>query len=120
MHYGDWPSITVSMWAPLALMAVIETLDRPGKPVPATTMESVATVAELPVTLPADKPAEKPAGVPSRGNGGRQRQRKSRPVRQAEVAAVKAALPLASTTDIAEQLAVSERHARRLNGASVS
>jgi hypothetical protein len=62
VHYGDVLSIAVSMWAPIALLVVVEIMARPGKPkkpeaseAPAVTVARVVPEAPEPVEMQAAK-----------------------------------------------------------------
>lgn len=47
VHYGDPLSIAVSMWAPIALLVVVEIMARPGKPKESGTPQAPAAAARV-------------------------------------------------------------------------
>jgi hypothetical protein len=51
VHYGDPLSIAVSMWAPIALLVVVEIMARPGKPKVEAPEAPVELVRETPAPV---------------------------------------------------------------------
>jgi len=47
VHYGDVLSVAVSMWAPIALLVVVEIMARPGKPKALVTPEAPMAAPEV-------------------------------------------------------------------------